>query len=582
MKILTYTFIVTLFLFSSCEDDIFDRTSLDSISDADVWEDPIMLRAYLTDIYARLPINGFNWAGLDTNTDIATTNKGNQTALTTGSMSRTNEPGIIAFWNYEIIRDLNVFLENIKDAPIGDAVKAQLEGEARALRAMIYFEKQKRYGGVPLVDIVLDPFEEIDNQYKKRSKEETIADFIDTELDVAISLLTEDPEPKGRINKWTASAIKARANLWSGSIAKYGNVQLEGLVGIPSSRTNEFFSKASAAADAVISSDNYSLYNEEEDKVENYRQLFLDETSEEAIFKIIYDGVNIAHSWDIYNAPASFSGGRGSWDNPLLEYILGFENIDGSGNQPELGPDNLYENGFAPFENKDPRLQATVFFQGDNWAGSQTIQSYEGIDPSSIPDPSTIISIWETNYEGIPTIGFDSRMNPFDDKSTRSGFMVKKYIMEETFVGDNQSDTDFLVFRLAEMYLTKAEAEFEIGDDLEAAAEALNATRQRAGISLVDAGTITLDHIRTERRSELAFEQQRWWDLRRWRTAEDVLNAHVFQGLRTILHYESGMYYFLPVDAEPFSRIFRPEHYYNPITNDRINNNTELVENPMY
>jgi hypothetical protein len=107
-----------------------------------------MLRAYLTDIYLRLPINAFRWAGLDTNTDIATTNKGNQTALTRGTMSRTNDPGIIAYWDYAIVRDLNVFLEKIVETPISETLKAELEGEARTLRAMIYFEKHKRYGSV--------------------------------------------------------------------------------------------------------------------------------------------------------------------------------------------------------------------------------------------------------------------------------------------------------------------------------------------------------------------------------------------------------------------------------------------------
>jgi hypothetical protein len=581
MKRIIYTLISITFLLGSCKDDIFERVPLNSISDADVWKDPTMLRAYLTDIYSRLPINAFRWAGLDTNTDIATTNKGNQTALTTGTMSRTNDPGIIAYWDYAIVRDLNVFLEKIVEAPISETLKVELEGEARTLRAMIYFEKQKRYGGVPLVDVVIDPFKEIDVEYKERSTEVAIADFIDAELAIATGLLKEDTKPQGKINKWTAYALKARANLWAGSIAKYGTVQLDGLVGIPAARANEFFQKASAAADAVISSGKYSLYNKHADKAENYRKLFLDEDNGEAILTMFFDGVNIAHSWDVYNAPVSFAAGRGSWDNPLLEYILGFENIDGSADQPNLGPEYLYDDGFGPFENKDPRLKASVFFQGDVWAGTNVIQSYEGLDPSPTPDPSAIISTWNFEYNGITTVGFDSRLNPFDDKSTRSGFMVKKYISEEAFVPGGQSDTDYMVFRLAEMYLTKAEAEFELGN-LEPAATALNATRERAGISLVDPSTITLDHIRTERRSELAWEQHRWWDLRRWRIADQVLNTYVFQGLRTILHYETGKFYFLPLDAEPFSRVFRPEHYYNPITDNRINNNTELVENPLY
>src|SRR5690606_33871267 len=101
------------------------------------------------------------------------------------------------------------------------------------------------------------------------SNEEAIADFIDGELDLAIGLLAEDAENPGQVNKWTAHALKARANLWSGSIAKYGTVQLDGLVGITSSRANEFFEKASSAADAVIASGKYALYNQYPDKAEN-------------------------------------------------------------------------------------------------------------------------------------------------------------------------------------------------------------------------------------------------------------------------------------------------------------------------
>src|SRR5690606_21242555 len=146
MKRIKYIFLSLIILFGSCEDDIFERTPLNSISDADVWQDAQMLRAYLTDIYSRLPTNGLIHGGLDTNTDIATTNKGNQTALTTGAMTRINEPNIIAFWDYGILRDLNVFLENIGTTTVGEAVKDQLEGEARTLRAFIYFAMQKRYG----------------------------------------------------------------------------------------------------------------------------------------------------------------------------------------------------------------------------------------------------------------------------------------------------------------------------------------------------------------------------------------------------------------------------------------------------
>jgi hypothetical protein len=130
------------------------------------------------------------------------------------------------------------------------------------------------------------------------------------------------------------------------------------------------------------------------------------------------------------------------------------------------------------------------------------------------------------------------------------------------------------------MYLIKAEAEFELGNP-GPAAEALNMTRNRAGINLVDATSITRDLIRNERSSELAFEVHRYWDLRRWRIAENVLTGRM-QGLQIILHAATMKYYFIPFDCESFSRSFKPEHYYNPITNSRIDNNPKLVENPLY
>ncbi len=134
--------------------------------------------------------------------------------------------------------------------------------------------------------------------------------------------------------------------------------------------------------------------------------------------------------------------------------------------------------------------------------------------------------------------------------------------------------------RLAEVYLTKAEAEFELGN-IQAAVAALNPTRERAGISLVDESTINLDKIRTEWMAEFGFENKRFFDLRRWRIAEDVLNDQ-FEGLRIIWHKDSDQYYFLPLNCEPFNRVFRQEHYYNPISINRINNNPLLEQNPLY
>lgn len=577
MKSLKYLFLIIFMFGISCGEDVLEREPLNKISATQVWKDEAMVQGYITNLYSRFPFFAFAQNAWYSYSDEGTQSTGNSSNVTRGTVSKSSEAH--EYWDYAYIRDINIFLENIVTAEISDEIKNQLEGEVRFIRAYVYFEMMKRYGGVPLVDVVIDPFQEIEQKYLVRAKEEEIADFIDSECTIAAGLLPDVAKPQGRANKWTVLALQARSNLWAASIAKFGSVQLNGLVGITPGKADSYYQKASTAADAVIGSGKYSLYNADPaNKVENYRKLFLTD-NDELIFIKPYDGTNIGHSWDEWIGPNQWAD-RGGQGNPTLDFILRYENIDGTTDQPEFGPDKLYNSGTEPFANKDPRLFGTVFFEGDQF-GTITVETYEGIDPSTNPTPSAIIRNPNESYAGIPAAGQDSRSLVKDDFSTNSGFHIKKYVDDSQMkIPPGFSRTNWIVFRLAEMYLIKAEAEFEMGN-LVPAVNALNMTRERAGISLVDAGTITRDKVRTERTSELAFEVHRYWDLRRWRTAENELTKR-FQGLQIILHAASMKYYFIPFDCESFSRVFRTEHYYNPITNGRIDNNPKLIENPLY
>ncbi len=577
MNSIKYFSLFIFILLVACDEDVLNREPLNKISANQVWMDEAMVKGYVTNLYSRFPFFDFEQGAWYNYSDEGTQSTGNSNNVTQGTVSRSSEAH--PYWDYAYIRDINIFLENIQTAEISESIKGQLEGEVRFIRAYVYFEMMKRYGGVPLVDVVVDPFSEIDEKYVVRATEEAIADFIDSECTIAAGMLPDVSTPRGRVNKWAALALQARTNLWAASIAKYSTVQLNGLVGIPANKTQTYYQKASAAASAVINSGKYSLYNANPaDKVENYRNLFIVD-NDELIFIKPYDGVNIGHSWNEWIGPNQWAD-RGGQGDPTLNFILRYENTDGSADQPLFGPENLYDIGKGPFLNKDPRLFATVFFEGDNF-GSITVETYEGIDPAATPTPSEIIRNPNQSYEGIPGAGLDSRSLVKDDFSTNSGFHIKKYVDDsQRKIPSGQSKLNWIVFRLAEMYLIKAEAEFELGNP-GPAAEALNMTRSRAGISLVDASSITRDKIRNERSSELAFEVHRYWDLRRWRIAENVLTGRM-QGLQIILHVATMKYYFIPFDCESFSRSFKPEHYYNPITNSRIDNNPKLVENPLY
>ncbi|HLU89632.1 MAG TPA: RagB/SusD family nutrient uptake outer membrane protein, partial [Cyclobacteriaceae bacterium] len=209
MKSIKYIFLLFIIGFQSCQDDVLEREPLDKIPEGNVWNDEVMINAYVTNLYSRFPFFAFEQQNWYSWTDEGTRSTGNASNIAQGTVSRSSEGA--PYWDYAYIRDINVFLERIGPAEINEAVKQQLEGEVRFIRAYTYFEMMKRYGGVPLVDVVIDPFNPIDKQYTVRTTEEAIADFIKTELNTAIGLLNENPAPKGRINKWTAHALKARA-----------------------------------------------------------------------------------------------------------------------------------------------------------------------------------------------------------------------------------------------------------------------------------------------------------------------------------------------------------------------------------
>jgi len=148
-------------------------------------------------------------------------------------------------------------------------------------------------------------------------------------------------------------------------------------------------------------------------------------------------------------------------------------------------------------------------------------------------------------------------------------------------VDAGKTKVDFIVFRYGEILLNYAEAAFELGKSSEAL-DAVNQIRGRAGIALLT--NITRDAIRHERKVELAFEDQRWWDLRRWRTAVDAITRN-FSGIYTFYDVKTGKFR-IELNENAMGgvpSVFKEEHYYFPITPGRISNNPNLApENPGY
>lgn len=587
-KIYLYLFLI-LFL-SSCINDFLDKNPIDRIADDAVFEDQALIDAYIYELYNQLPLhmNSVGWAwnpsGAAVYFPMVICDEAVQQGTYWNHHTKWNQGLEDAsntydqWWGYATIRKMNEFLEKIKDAGVGEDIKNTRMAEVRFLRAFAYFELVKRYGGVPLIDKVQQIDASDEELFVARNTEKEIYDFIYSELDEINSLLpdTRGDLDYGRATKYAALALNSRAMLYAGAIAKYGKLQLGGIVGLPASEANDYFQKSYDASKKIISyaesTGNIALYNKyPDDKAKNFYQLFIDERNTETIFSVQYNGLSgKGHSLDFWLAVQGISVGWGQEVNVLLELVEAFEYKDGTPGQ--LDKDALSQgeyNVIELFANKDPRFNGSVLYQDSPWQGSK-IERYSGT--------------WDKDgtlkTSSSQLIDGKVACSPGGGAYAVTGFTPKKYY-DERLVAPlvDQSETDFIVFRYGEILLNFAEAAYELNKEDDALG-AINQIRRRAGIT--ERGALTLDNIRNERRVELAFEHHRHWDVRRWRTAVRDLSGN-FSGMIYYLDSRTGKYTLtFNKQVDGYSRLFQEKHYYHPITPDRITNDPNLIENPGY
>ncbi len=583
MKKLLYILIASLLGVSSCNVDVLDKQPLDVISDLQLWEDPALIDAYMADVYRDMGFigdmqylgnrNWFDFTYTITMADEAAPgweNGKRVNILNTGSTASYNQ-----WWGYPLVRKMNVFLERMPTAALEPAAKEQKIAEIRFLRAYAYFNMVKRYGGVPLITEAqpLDaPREEL---AVSRDNEAIVYDFILSEIDALMpDLQPHGQGDKGRPSQAAALALKSRAAMYAASIAQWGKVQLDGVVGIPADRAKAYWQTSYDASKAIMDGGKFTLYNRLPDnKSKNYQNIFLDENNSEVIFSEIYSGPGgRSHSWDHVNSPAGYNAwGLGGQISAYLEMVEEYENVDGSSGVIDR---SKIANGYLwtaeeLFGKKDPRFHGSIITQGDVWLGD-TLETYRAIRT----EDGTII---RNNYKELNARG-RATMNA----EGTTPFQALKYL-DESIARQGafgQSSTDWIVFRYAEVLLNHAEAAFELDKPAEALAS-INEIRERAGMPLLS--VVDRDKIRHERKIELAFEGNRYWDVRRWRIAEQALSVK-FSSVEFVIDYATRKYQLRLIPDFEIGRnpVFSPRHYYLPITIDRISNNSNLVENPGY
>lgn len=589
MKNFKIIFVVLALVSISCN-DFLNEPPLDRITESDVWSDKDLMDTYIYQIYENMPWDylkdfgggaGFG-AHRDALSDLAMSTYSWTPANNTfrpGKWGTTINYWPLDWWGYFNLWKINYSIENIE--ALGEEVLSVEErdnrlGELYFMRAYSYFAMAKRYGGVPIILEAQDPESTPDDEYFPiRNTEQEVYDQVIADVKLAFDLLPNRWSAlKGRAPKWAAKALESRAALYAGSIAKYGTEQAEGLVGISSSLANSYYQISLDASKQLINNGGYTLFNNYPDPAENYTKLFTDETDEESIFVKVWLPFEKGHSYDLYNSPYSYRVDWGSSMSPTKGLMDSYE-ILSTGKLPNEGGSGF--NPSAPFSNRDPRFKGTLLTNGDLFQGSEVETWYATSRDGEIDtDAGT--------GKGKDGMG----IHP---DATKTGAYVRKYVSDGSsplLIQQYYSGQDCILFRLGETYLNAAEAAYELGNENEAR-DFIEPIRTRAGLTqnlkLENlSGEALRDRLRNERKIEMAFEDHRYWDVRRWRIAEEALSVQTL-GLRSLRNISSTgnvSFFYDVIQAETEKMKFLPNHYVLPIGQDRINNNPKLIENPGY
>ena len=391
---------------------------------------------------------------------------------------------------YSTIKSCNIFLENIgKNTTLAPDVVERLKAETRFIRAFEHFNLAKWFGDVPLVDHDITPEEA---KQIVRSPKATVIKFVTDELEAIIPTLpSKDQLPaaeNGRITKGAALALEARVLLYQGD-------RMADVVAICEKLMND-----------QATSGQYSL-------VSDYSDLFsnpaVNKNNSESILSIQY--VPAVRTWsELWDFVPRSVGGRVSAMAPTQELVNDYIILNGKAiNEAGSGYD---ENN--PYVNRDPRLTATVVYDGYQWVKPDGSIKTIYIRPGSDPDASA-----------------PDEYNPASQSSSPTGYYWRKYF-DPGALANFVSGNNIHLIRYAEVLLDYAEAKNSLGQmDATVWDNSIKLLRQRAGFT--DPGALNYPGntdmtsiIRRERRAEFAMEGLRTDDIRRWQIAESVMQGY--------------------------------------------------------
>ncbi|WP_265714863.1 RagB/SusD family nutrient uptake outer membrane protein [Sphingobacterium sp. InxBP1] len=623
MKKIINLSLITLALSSglqSCNDDFVSTKPLNEVPQELVWSDAGLSEAFVVEIYNGFGVGGFYEQQMASMTDEALFTHPNR-GINTVTESRSNpaDQGYIMD-TYEYgrmyvrIRATNIAISNLREAKFDQAKANKLLGEAYFLRGYYYQQLLRFYGGIPIVNKVYT-LNDKEFMVSRNSYEECVNAIV-SDLDSAALLLKGTQIPKGRAGEAAALALKARVLLYAASDLHDANKAgsksslLKGYekpeyLMYTSGNQPARWTRAKEAAKAVLNHAEFAYKLDltspatANEGTANYMALslgggskmadaaaakdiilgrfFIDEKDERGGWVGRDNGPNGYHNW-AGNTPIqllvddyeTLSGQKFDWANPIM--------------------------AANPYQNRDPRLKATILYDGAEWKPRTADVAQR--------DPNNQIQTGQyeiINGEGQKTIhfGLDTRKSPIEDwNGSRTGYYMRKFIDPDPAQEDQNTRQriPWPMLRYTEAVLNYVEACIELGEEEEARTW-LNKIRFRAGMpAITETGQALKNRYRNERRIELAYEEHRFFDARRWMIAEETLGRkaniiNITGTLKdnkkvTLYKYDPNSYSYKYVvsniDPGIENRAWNDKMYFTSLHRDEINRNTKLIQNPGY
>lgn len=522
-------------LLAGCKKDILNTAPLDVYSNKSLWTSKADANAALTGCYS-----GWEWGDNVLYDDCMSDNgfdqfpwEGYETFAS--GLATPTDPGVNKY-SYTTIQRCNWFLDNVDKVPeasLDNALKARMKSEARFLRAYKYFVMSQVYGNIPFP---LHNLTTAEANSIEQTPKAIIVDFILKELGEIAPLLpvTYTGSDIGRITRGAALALKARIELFNGKNAEC----------------------IATCQQLMTAPFTYSLYND-------YEGLFRPQNSNNR--EVILDVQYLQNDNAEWVLGAMLPNSYGGWSSmaPTQSLVDAYETRNGKTIQDDAAYDPL-----QPYQNRDPRLDASIIRPGSLYMGNY-------FDPLSAGSSDLV-----GNNNASPT-----------------GYNFRKYLAtlddyDNTAYGTDVWNTggSIIVIRYAEILLTYAEAKIEANQIDASVYAAINQVRQRPTVNMPAATAVNYPDqaslrtlVRRERRVELAGEGLRWYDIQRWRIGAQVLSGDVKGCLDGSVNSSNGNLTLIPnSNFVAGTRTFADKNYLWPIPQKERDINRDLTQNEGY